>query len=143
MKGTSTRAAITAVPHASRMATLAADGLRLSVRLSSVSICPGSLRAGDSLSYTSFPDHHGATSPLVKEMEWLNVAIRRIPTPTVLVPAWVKEIRRLCGRIGVAGRISFTIRTSRMGSVTTLGSVASRSILFTIRARRSGLECCV
>ena len=37
--------------------------------------------------------------------------------PHVLV-AWVKEIRRLCGRTSRSGSISFTIRTSRMGSVT-------------------------
>ena len=31
---------------------------------------------------------------------------------------WVKEIRRLGGRTSRSGSISFTIRTSRMGSVT-------------------------
>ena len=34
-----------------------------------------------SLLYTSFSDPNGLV-PLVKEMEWLNVAIERTPTPT-------------------------------------------------------------
>ena len=46
--------------------------------------------------------------------------------PHVLV-AWVKEIRRLCGRTSRSGSISFTIRTSRMGSR-----------LLCVRTRRSG-----
>ena len=37
--------------------------------------------AVDSLLYTSFSDPSGVV-PLVKEMEWLNVAIERTPTPT-------------------------------------------------------------
>ena len=41
---------------------------------------------------------------------------------------WVKEIRRLGGRTSRSGSISFTIRTSRMGSVTALAaSVAAPS----------------
>ena len=44
---------------------------------------------------------------------------REVTDPHVL-DAWVKEIRRLCGRIGCSGSISFTIRASRMGSVTAL-----------------------
>ena len=44
---------------------------------------------------------------------------REYTDPHVLV-AWVKEICRLCGRTSRSGSISFTIRTSRMGSVTAL-----------------------
>ena len=38
-------------------------------------------RHGVSLLYTSFSDPNGLV-PLVKEMEWLDVAIERTPTPT-------------------------------------------------------------
>ena len=78
-----------------------------------------------------FSDPNGLVR-IVKEMGWLNVAIERTPTPHVLV-TWVKEIRRLSGRVSRSSTISFTIRTSRMGPVTALVASLSRSILFTIR----------
>ena len=56
--------------------------------------------------------------------------------PHVLV-TWVKEIRRLCGRIGVAGPSPSPSGRAGWGRLL-LWSRRSRSILFTIRARRMG-----
>ena len=62
--------------------------------------------------------------------------------PHVLV-TWVKEIRRLCGRTSRSGSISFTIRTSRMGSVTALvASLAAPSCSPSARGGW-GLDSCV
>ena len=57
-------------------------------------------------------------------------------TTPVLV-TWVKEIRRLCGRTSVAGHLLHHPREPD-GVGYCFGSVTSRSILFTIRARRMG-----